>query len=307
MSIIQSIIGTNLTISASGGGGPASDFTIEWFQKVENNFQNARPWSVGLYSTQILSISYESLSADYYWINNSIIGNTSANHLTGNWEHMAFVRYNSVVYGYLNGTQYFSAPADLLITESGVPLYVGTGEIAAGMFKGYITNLHIIKGVAKYTSNFSAPVSPIVSQTGSVFLMPAYDSGTAFNDTVGSKSPSVSGSPTWSSDSPFTAYGPYTQASNAWTSSDIDFNGGNYNSDLLNVKKGWTVTDGFSRNGVVITDAYEAAPGVIRISVNFNPAAGGTWTFTQPGLGSVYFNSSSYLDYGSSVDWAMDL
>ena len=78
MSIIQAIIGTNLTIS-SGANVMSSNFTIEWWQKVENSGQNARPWSVGLYPTQIISISYESHTSDYYWINNSPIGNVMIN------------------------------------------------------------------------------------------------------------------------------------------------------------------------------------------------------------------------------------
>lgn len=231
MSIIQSFIGTNLTISAGGGGGsgPVADFTIEWWQKVENNSQNARPWSVGLYSTQIIAISYESLNSDYYWINNSPIGNVSRNHVGQGWEHMAFVRYNNVVYGYVNGTQYFSVAFDSPITNSSTPLYVGTGEIAAGMYQGYLTDLHIIKGTAKYTGNFSVPTVPVSAQPGSVLLLPAVDDGTKYVDTVGAKSASVTGMPTWSTDSPY-------------------------------------------------------------IGSN----------------GSLYFNSSSYLNYGASTDWAMD-
>jgi len=314
MSIIQSFIGTNLTISAGdggggggGGGGAVADFTIEWWQKVENNGQNARPWSVGLYSTQIIAISYENLNSDYYWINNSIVGNTARNHLTGNWEHMAFVRSSNTVYGYVNGTQYFSAPFNSPITNSSTPLYVGTGELGAGMYQGYLTNLHIMKGVAKYTGNFTPPATPVVPTTGSVFLMNANSSGTSFDDSVGSKGHSVSGTPAWSSDSPFTAFGPYTQFTNIWGSDGvIDFGGSNYNADLLNVKAGWTVTDG-ETTGTVTSDAVELSPGYIRMVISFSRNDTGTWTFTQPGLGSVYFNSSSYLNYGASTDWAMDV
>lgn len=309
MSIIQSFIGTNLTISAGGGGGGGSvaDFTVEWFQKVEGNFQNSRPWSVGLYPTQIISISYESHSSDYYWINNSPIGNVSQVHAGAGWEHMAFVRQSNTVYGYRNGSQYFSVPFNSPITNSSTPLYVGTGEIAAGMYQGYLTNLHIMKGVAKYTGNFTPPVSPILSTIGSVFLMNANSSGTSFDDSVGGKGHSVSGTPAWSSDSPFTAFGPYTQFTNIWGSNGVvDFGGGNYNADLLNVKAGWTVTDG-ETTGTVTSDAAEISPGYIRIIISFATNSAATWTFTQPGLGSVYFNSSSYLNYGSSTDWAMDV
>lgn len=314
MSIIQSFIGTNLTISADGDGGggggggdPVADFTIEWFQKVEGNGQNSRPWSIGLYSTQIIAISYEGHISDYYWINNSAIGNVGQVHAGSGWEHMAFVRSSNTVYGYRNGSQYFSVGFNSPITNSSTPLYVGTGELGAGMYQGYLTNLHIMKGVAKYTGNFTPPVSPIVSTTGSVFLMNANSSGTSFDDSVGSKGHSVSGTPAWSSDSPFTAFGPYTQYTNVWGSNgEVDFGGSNYNADLLNVKAGWAVTDG-ETTGTVTIDPVEIVPGTIRIGISFSRNDVGTWTFTQPGLGSVYFDSSSYLNYGASTDWAMDV
>ena len=310
MSIIQSFIGTNLTISASGGGGgggAVADFTIEWWQKVEYNGQNSRPWSIGLYPTQTIAISYEVHINDYYWINSSPIGNVAQVHAGSGWEHMAFVRSSGIVYGYRNGTQYFSVSFNSPITDSSTPLYVGTGELGAGMYQGYLTNLHIMKGVAKYTGNFTPPSTPIVATTGSVFLLNANSSGTSFDDSVGSKGYSVSGTPGWSSDSPFTAFGPYTQFTNIWGSGGvIDFGSGNYNADLLNVKAGWTVTDG-ETTGTVTSDAVELSPGYIRMSISFSRNDVGTYTFTQPGLGSVYFDSSSYLNYGASTDWAMDV
>lgn len=288
-----------------------SNFTVEWWQKVENNLQNSRPWSVGLYPTQTIAVSYEGQSADYYWINNSPIGNVAQSHAGVGWQHMAYVRNNGVVKGYLNGTEYFSTNNNSAIIDTTTPLYVGTGEISAGMYQGYIKDLHIIKGYAKYTGNFSVPTAPIQPQTGSVFLLSATNDGTKYVDSVGSKTASVTGTVAWSSDSPFTAYGPYTQYANTWGNNgfswNIDFSGGNYNADLLNVKEGWSVSDGSGGRGAVVSNAVDLG-GTIRINVNFDPAGANTWTFTQPIVGgSLYFNSSSYLNYGSSTDWAMDV
>ncbi len=300
-----------LTANAGGGSPPptsAADFTIEWWQKVENNFNNARPWSVGLYPTQKLSISYESMTSDYFWINDSYILITAQNHIGAGWRHMAYVRSNGVVKGYINGTQYtITVDNTNLITDSTVPLYVGTGEVAAGTYKGYITDLHIIKGVAKYTGNFTPPTSFLYTgQTGSVFLLSAVGAGNGI-DAVGSKPIlGLTGSVTTNSDVPFSTLGPYTQVTNQWASSDIDFGGGNYNADLLNVKKGWVVSDGSGNRGTVTIDAFEVTPGTIRIGVDFDPAGGNTWTFTQPSMYSYYFDGVSYFNYGPSVDWAMD-
>jgi hypothetical protein len=226
-----------LTTALSGGVAllgsiPVADFTIEWWQKVENNSNNARPWSVGLYPTQIISLSYEGMISDYFWLNSNWIGFAAQNHIGAGWRHMAYVRNNATVKGYLNGSLYTTAyGADQPITDTSTPLYVGTGDLAAGTYKGYITDLHIIKGVAKYTENFVPQSSPITSQTGSVFLLSAVDDTLKYVDSVGGKSSTLTGTVSWNSDSP-----------------------------------------------------YVGSPN-----------------------GSVYFDGGSYLDYGASVDWAMDV
>jgi len=295
-----------------GGGGPVADFTIEWWQKVENSGNNPRPWSVGLYPVQKLSLSYESMLSDYFWINDSFIMTTVQSHIGVGWRHMAYVRSSGVVRGYINGTQYTSNASNSdLITATNVPLYVGTGELAAGNYRGYITDLHIIKGVAKYTSQFTAPTTFLNSgQSGSVFLLPAKGDGTGV-DIIGSKNPVATGTYTTSADVPFAALGPYTQFTNTAGQSgsgvySLTFSGANYNADLLNVKAGWTVTDGVI-SGTVIADAIDSPPGEqIDIAVDFDGVGVHTWTFTQPSLISYYFNGSTYLNYGASADWAMD-
>lgn len=295
-----------------GGGNPPADFTIEWWQKVENNNNNPRPWSVGLYPTQQLAISYESGLNDYFWVNDNSVNNTVQSHIGAGWRHIAYVRYNGVIRGYINGSQYTpNITSTQLITRTDVPLYVGTGETSAGTFKGYITNLHIMKGVAKYTlpGSFTPPTSPIQLASGSVFLLPALNQNSEFYNSAETAIGFETGSVTWSSDTPFTTTaGPYIQMSNASSTNMIDFNGAYYNSDLLNVKAGWTVSDGAGQTGTVTSDAVDIGSNYIRIGVNFNPTAGiYTWTFTQPSPGgSLYFDGSSYLNYGASAYWAID-
>jgi hypothetical protein len=315
MSIIQILVGAIVSSESGGGGGgsAAADFTIEWWQKVENSSSNARPWSVGLYTTQILSISYESLTSDYYWINSSILGSVAQNHVGAGWRHMAFVRSGGIVRGYVNGVQYTgNYTATQLITNTTTPLYVGTGEVGSGTYKGYITNLHIIKGVAKYVTTFTPPTAPTIPSLGSVMLLRAQNDGSKYTDTVGAKTSNLTGTVAWSADTPFTATGPFTQANSSWVNTPgsyaLDFSGANYNGNLLNVVQGWTVSDGSGLSGTVTADAFLASPSVIRISVDFDPVDANTWTFTQPEFGgSIYFDGNSYLNYGASTDWAMDV
>ncbi len=291
-----------------GGGNPPADFTVEWWQKVEDNSNNPRPWSVGLYTTQQLAISYEGGLSDYFWVNNNSINNTVQSHIGAGWRHIAYVRSNGVVRGYINGTQYTpNITSTELITGTNVPLYVGTGELAAGTYKGYITNLHIMKGVAKYTSQFTPSTIPTILASGSVFLLPALNDESKFYNSAETAIGSETGTVTWSSDTPFTAVGPYIQSTNQGGTNIIDFSGSNYNSDLLNVKAGWIVSDGAGQTGTVTSDAVDLGGNYIRIGVSFTPVNNITiWTFTQPSMYSYYFDGVSYFNYGPSVDWAMD-
>jgi len=298
---------------------PPADFTIEWWQKVDNGGGSSpRPWSVGSYPTQQLAISYEGKISDYFWVNNSYINATTQDHRGQGWRHIAYVRDMGVIRGYINGTQYTgNITSTQPITGTTVPLYVGTGETGgAGNFNGYITNLHIMKGHAKYIENFTPPTGPTVPTVSSVFLIPARDNVTPTAD-VSSSSHAIagtSGTPTWTSDTPFTAptaAGPYSQYSNTYGGAggeyagSVDFGGGNYNADLLNVKRGWIVTDG-TNTGYVINDAYEIF-GVIRMELTIPTPGPATYTFTQYEIGgSLYFDGSSYLNYGASADWAID-
>jgi hypothetical protein len=298
---------------------PPADFTIEWWQKVDNGGGSSpRPWSVGLYPTQQLALSYESKVSDYFWINNSYINATSQDHRTQGWRHMAYVRNSGVLKGYINGTQYTpNITSTQLITGTTIPLYVGTGEASSGNFNGYITNLHIMKGYAKYIEDFTPPTGPTVPTISSVFLLPVRDNENSGVDATGVHGIlATAGTTTWNSDTPFTAptpAGPYSQYTNTYSveaggeyAGTVDFGGGNYNADLLNVKRGWIVTDG-TNTGYVINDAYEVFTGVIRMEITFTTPAPATYTFTQYEIGgSLYFNGSSYLNYGASADWAPD-
>lgn len=188
-----------------------NDFTIEWWQKAESNGQNSRPWAIGLLgepSGQVVSLSYEGNGRDYAWINSSFPAQLAdrplKNHYDIGWEHMALVRENNYIKLYSNGVNYLNwGGGNQAITSLNADLFVATGEIAAGNYTGYIKDLHVIKGYAKYTADFTPPTLPIVPQTGSVFLLPVMDAGGAFDDVIGYKSAIVSNTPTYSEDNPF--------------------------------------------------------------------------------------------------------
>jgi len=332
------ILNTYLAI-ADTSVAPQADFTVEWWQKVENNGQNSRPWSVGFYPTVNMAVSYEGHINDYVWINSSSIGMIQRTHANQGWQHMTLVRHNGLVKLYENGQR------RLTMTDGNVPitditrlLYVGTGELAAGMFRGYLTDLHIIKGVAKYTDNFSPPTQPITSTTGSVFLLPATTDGTKFVDTVGSKTAVVTNVVTWSADEPYSwptqtftafAYGgvnialnsPYLSVAPQLGLKVSDSSGWSdyvYSTDIPNHLTFYTSVPNRAP-GEVYTIGEETNP--LTININYAGSGGGGssiegrlsqypatiallavragWTYLDPNGGTGTVTSNAYLQNGS--------
>jgi len=82
------------------------------------------------------------------------------------WTYVAFVKSGTTVSTFINGvlkgsnTTTGTAP-----TFSSVPLYIGTRSFDfTNDMNGYIDDLRITKGVARYTSNFTPPTAPFPNQ-----------------------------------------------------------------------------------------------------------------------------------------------
>lgn len=89
--------------------------------------------------------------------NDSQLISATHNISAGNWYHIAAVRSNSVISLYVNGSRIGTVISSSSL-GSGSNFYIGgeTGQGAA--FNGYIQDLKIYKGLAKYTENFTPPL-----------------------------------------------------------------------------------------------------------------------------------------------------
>jgi hypothetical protein len=80
---------------------------------------------------------------------------------TGTWYHIAVVKQGSTFKMFLDGVQqtnHYGNPTTGTLNAGG-QLFVGTGffDLVNRSFHGYIDDLRITKGVARYTSNFTPP------------------------------------------------------------------------------------------------------------------------------------------------------
>ena len=81
------------------------------------------------------------------------------------WNHIALVRSGSTIRVYINGTQAFSATyTGTYASTSGGGIGYTPGLSNNYSFNGYIDDLRITKGVARYTGNFTPPTAAFEDQ-----------------------------------------------------------------------------------------------------------------------------------------------
>ena len=137
----------------------AGDWTIEFWinpSSVAAQYQmpvDYRPGTTqGLYPTILLN--YAKLGF-YYSTAMRITGTTDLS--TGTWYHVAVCKGGSSTKMFLNGTQEGSTLSDSN-DYLGDSLFIGGNAFSAAFtVSGYLENFQILKGIAKYTQNFTAP------------------------------------------------------------------------------------------------------------------------------------------------------
>lgn len=168
------------------------DYTIEmwvYFTNVSNyaalvgNYQSSTSghWSYDIYGSKL-----------YLYPNTGTGALSGVATLSNNtWYHIATCRVGSTLTAYINGV------ADVSGTYSGthglgtIPFNVGCRYGGTYGHTGYLDDLRITKGVARYTANFTPPAAPnpigILRSPLDVLLMPfnGANGSTAFHDQTG--------------------------------------------------------------------------------------------------------------------------
>jgi len=143
-----------------------SDFTIEFWLYPNSTTTN---WATTSLATILDTDGSAGTGADWWAIhqNNATIQfatdsasliTTSSSLTASTWQHVAIVRSGSTITAYIDGTSVGTATKGTTIGGTR-PIYIGQQNGQSRWFKGYIENIQILKGVAKYTSNFTPPTA----------------------------------------------------------------------------------------------------------------------------------------------------
>ena len=138
------------------------DFTIEFWMKTTDT-------GAGLITPATTGAGYWAIliaSGTLYWQSAYNATNLKTQSLSGYlnnaWVHVAIVRSSGSMNFYLNGTVQGSSTSDTT-NYSGVTntLTIGQDPQNNGYYSGYLADLRISKGYARYTSNFTVPSGPL--------------------------------------------------------------------------------------------------------------------------------------------------
>jgi hypothetical protein len=83
----------------------------------------------------------------------------------GTWNHYAWVRHNGMMTAFKDGIAYAtSSNTTALGDNNGLVIGHLSSDTVTTSFHGYMDELRITKGVARYSADFAAPTAPFPSQ-----------------------------------------------------------------------------------------------------------------------------------------------
>ena len=175
----------------------SQDFTIEFWFRINSGAGSETVGLFGSYYTTpsgkgMLMVSSATYNQVYFqWMYGSGTGTDWAylnqpqgtrTALSNNtWYHVAVTRSGSTWRLFLNGTQEDSVTQSDQLTDSGSTTRLGNygpSATASHGLNGYIEDFRITRGVARYTSNFTAPTSAHPTSTGDVNKVVVVNSST---------------------------------------------------------------------------------------------------------------------------------
>ena len=148
----------------------AADFTLEaWIYPTVTTYHSIFDFrSVSIEEAIYLGIN---LSDQVYLYVNGAVPITTAAISLNVWTHVAVVRSSGTTKIYINGTQSGSSWADITNYGTTKPLRIGAWYNALYGFNGYIDDVRITKGVARYTATFPVPTAQLTGDNSTVLLL----------------------------------------------------------------------------------------------------------------------------------------
>ena len=151
----------------------SSNFTVELFFRSNQNNQQYCSFisdeggiSSGL--TILLNIASSSDGKIGVWQTGCVTGLTSTNggYNDNNWHHIAYVRNGSIATIYVDGINQASTTVSGNPSTPAGAFIIGASTGLSRYYNGYIDEMRITNGIARYTGNFTSPTTQFLDSTG---------------------------------------------------------------------------------------------------------------------------------------------
>lgn len=167
------------------------DYTVEWFQyQTDTNtipriFQRGTSSASGGFMGFIISISTAPGARGYFFLRNTNLYRLTTDTYRNKWIHFAICRSAGITTLYMDGVRLFAMydTYNYTITED---LFIGNDSTLDSnkAFGGYLYYFHIIKGVAKYTSNFTVSTAMVTAIPETVLSLTANGASGSLGHTI---------------------------------------------------------------------------------------------------------------------------
>jgi hypothetical protein len=146
------------------------DFTVEFWAnptdgghggswsrmfQIGANSQNGGLWIVCTNTDNPCRVLCQTYNSGYVTVGDSV--NTLTN---GTWTHVALSRQGTTYRLFFNGVQESSITTASGADISNSYLYIGSNNTGTEAFKGYLDEIRVTRGIARYTAAFTPPTGP---------------------------------------------------------------------------------------------------------------------------------------------------
>lgn len=184
------------------------DFTVEWFQYQTDTNSFPRIFQKGTYTASTVSIGVSIEGGRfYYWRNNipNLVTTLTSTSYKNKWVHFAICRTGGTTTFYMNGMSFGTPLADTYNYTNSENLLISNESSLTSIasFGGYMYYFHYIKGVAKYTANFTVSTSMVSALPETVLLLTAGGASGTLGSTITSTAgtfamvPTPAAAPSW--------------------------------------------------------------------------------------------------------------
>lgn len=159
----------------------SSNFTIEmWFFTSQNTVPNATliarintGFGTGSWTIQATGDSANGTPTIWcreYSPSTPILASSSSGYNNGQWHHLAWARNGNVHTLYLDGIAKATTTTAVSLLDSEASLSIAEDLVFPRAYAGYLQDIAITKGIARYTADFSPALRDFPENTGRSFL-----------------------------------------------------------------------------------------------------------------------------------------